>query len=200
MTRRPHGRAGRSWLHHRLDVARRAAELLELKLRSLLDEQRRLEGEARDLAARWRTQVREADEWLLRTVLAGGGRAVRLAAPAGPGDVVLGWDTVMGVRIPTSARYRPPPAAEAEVDTVAAVVPAREAYRRALATGVRHAAALAAARAVAREVATTRRRLRALDERWLPRLRAELHALELELEELERMEDGTRRRADGRTR
>jgi vacuolar-type H+-ATPase subunit D/Vma8 len=60
---------------------------------------------------------------------------------------------------------------------------------------VRYAAALAATRTVAREVATTRRRLRALNEHWLPRLRAELHALELTLEELERAEDGIRRRA-----
>lgn len=195
MTRPPHGRAGRSWLRHRLEIASRAAELLELELRGLLDEQRRLQQESRELATRWRADVRDADEWMLRTVLTGGERAVRLATPAAPGDVVLGWDTVMGVRIPASARYRPPAPAETDVDTVAAVVVAREAYRRALATGVRHAVALAACRAVAREVTTTRHRLRALDERRLPRLRAELHALELDLEELERAEDGTRRRA-----
>lgn len=198
MTRLPHGRAGRSWLRHRIDVAGRAAELLELKLRNLVVEQRKFQEESRVLAAQWRTHVRDADDWLLRTTLAGGQRAVRLAAPDAPGEVVLGWDTLMGIRIPASAHYRPPPPAETEVDTVAAVVLAREAYRHALSTGVRHAAALAATLAVAREVATTRRRLRALDDRWLPRLRGELHALELDLEELERAEAGTRRRAGRR--
>lgn len=195
MTRTPPGRAGRGWLRHRLEVAGRATELLELKVRALLDEQRRLADESRVLAERWRAQVRDADEWLLRTVLAGGRRAVRLAAPAAPGDATVGWATSMGVRYPDTAHYRPPPGTEAEVDTVASVVRAREAYRLALETAVQHAAALAATRAVAREVATSRRRLRALQERRLPDLRAELHALELDLEEHERAEDGTRRRA-----
>lgn len=60
---------------------------------------------------------------------------------------------------------------------------------------MRFAAALAAARTLGREIDTTRRLLRALDDRWLPRLRAELHALELDLEEHERAEDRVRRRA-----
>jgi V/A-type H+-transporting ATPase subunit D len=195
VTRTPPGRAGRGWLRHRLEVADRAAELLELKVRALLDEQRRLTDESEVLVGRWRAQVRDADEWLLRTVLAGGRRAVRLAAPAEPGDATVGWTTSMGVRYPDTASYLPPPSTEAEVDTGAAVVRAREAYRLALDTAVRHAAALGAAEAVAREVATSRRRLRALHERRLPDLRAELHALELDLEERERAEDGDRRRA-----
>jgi V/A-type H+-transporting ATPase subunit D len=169
--------------------------MLEMKLRGLLDEQRRLDEGSHRLATEWRTQVRDADGWFLQAVLAGGQRAVRLAAPAAHCDVGVSWDTVMGIRVPTSADYRPPPPAETEVDTVAAVALAREAYRLALSTGVRHAAALAATRTVAREVVTTRRRLRALNDHWLPRLQAELHALELTLEELERAEDGIRRRA-----
>jgi len=103
----------------------------------------------------------------------------------------------MGVRHPAHARYDAPgpDPADDHVDTGTAVVNARLAYGHAVEAGVRHAAALAATDAVAQEIATTRRRLRALHQRWLPRLAAELDAITLELEERERAEDVLRRRA-----
>jgi V/A-type H+-transporting ATPase subunit D len=197
MTRTPAGRAGRNWLRHRIGLAQRAAELLELKLHGLLEEQRRLQQVADQVAIRWRSTVREAEEWALRAALAGGRRSLRLATPPRPGAVTITWATTMGVRHPARARYDAPEPdpADGHVDTGTAVVHARQGYRDAVAAGVRHAAALAATDAVAREIATTRRRLRALNQRWLPRLDAELAAITLELEERERAEDALRRRA-----
>ncbi|HEX6472336.1 MAG TPA: V-type ATP synthase subunit D, partial [Streptosporangiaceae bacterium] len=69
----------------------------------------------------------------------------------------------------------------------------REAGRAALAAACAHAAAAAAARTVDDEVAATRRRVRAIRNRWLPRLAAALADIELGLEEQER-EDGARLR------
>src|SRR5680860_1552308 len=52
----------------------------------------------------------------------------------------------------------------------AAIVPATVAYKKALVAGVRAAAADEALRRVEAEIASTRRRVRALDRRWLPQL------------------------------
>ena len=73
----------------------------------------------------------------------------------------------------------------------AAIAPAAAAFRRALVAGVRTAAAQEAVRRLDAEIAVTRRRLRALEKRWLPRLRDELGRLELALEQAEQ-EDASR--------
>jgi V/A-type H+-transporting ATPase subunit D len=67
------------------------------------------------------------------------------------------------------------------------------AFEAALAAGVRSAAAEEAVRRVESEVAVTRRRLRALDKRWLPWLEQSLAELELSLEQAEQ-EEGARLR------
>jgi V/A-type H+-transporting ATPase subunit D len=67
-----------------------------------------------------------------------------------------------------------------------ATVAAATSYRRALETGVAHAAALAAQRAVEAELAATRQRLRAVSDRWIPRLETAMAGLAVELEESER--------------
>jgi V/A-type H+/Na+-transporting ATPase subunit D len=101
----------------------------------------------------------------------------------------------MGVRHPDGADYAAPPPDESAVDTGTAVVLAREAYLVAAATGAEVAAAVRATRAVAAEADRTRRRLRALDRRAVPRLRAALDRLELDLEEREQAEHTARRGA-----
>ena len=116
-----------------------------------------------------------------------------LATPAGLGELTVSWAATMGVRRPDEAVYRPPPSDPAQVDSCTAVGQARQAFRRAAATGAQVAAAAEAARAVAAEVAVTRRRLRALDRRALPRLEAELARLELDLEERDHDEHTARR-------
>ena len=195
----PPGRAGRMWLRHRIDTATRARATLEMKLNRLQDEHERLDRDVRQLTAQWRGEVECAEEWLLRALLQGGRHGVDLASPGLQGEVVVGWTSTMGVRHPGEAEYRPPAAESAQVDTGTAVGHARSAYRTAALTGVRLAAASDAARAVAAEVAATRRRLRALDRRALPRLSASLARLELDLEERDHAEHAARRVVLGRS-
>ena len=100
----------------------------------------------------------------------------------------------MGVSYPSGAAVRPP-VAEPDESTPdsSALVLARRAYLHALTMGAEHAAASAALEAVHVEVATTRRRLRALQKRWTPRLEQAQRVLAEALEEAER-EDGVRMR------
>lgn len=75
----------------------------------------------------------------------------------------------------------------------AAVAPAVTAFHGALLAGARAAAADEAVRRLDAEIALTRRRMRALDKRWLPWLRDTLATLELSLEQTEQ-EDSMRLR------
>jgi V/A-type H+-transporting ATPase subunit D len=197
MIRVPPGRAGRSWLTNRLTTATRATELLDHKLRSLQQQQRRLHQRALATREQWQRVVHEADAWLLRAVLAGGQRSLRLATPTEKATVEITWTTTMGVRYPADAACRSPDPSPArgELDTGTAVLNARNAHREALQAAVRHAAALAAVRAVEAEITTTRRRVRALNQRWIPQLQQALWRLELTLEEQERQDRLARRNA-----
>jgi V/A-type H+-transporting ATPase subunit D len=65
---------------------------------------------------------------------------------------------------------------------------------------VRHAAATAAASTVDAEVTATRQRLRAIEDRWIPRLHAALAEVELALDELEHADGVRLRRAAATTR
>ena len=97
------------------------------------------------------------------------------------------WQTTMGVSHPARAQCRLPVALQDSTlgpATRAAVT----AHRRALEAAVEHAATLAALRAVDAELSVTRRRLRAVTDRWIPRLESAHAALLLSLEETERAE------------
>lgn len=190
----PAGRAGRVWLQRRVAVARRGAALLDLKLRILGREEQRFALRSQRTGAEWDQACRAAETWLLRGALLSGERAIRLSDDVPAADVSVRWTTTMGVRHPIEATVRRPdrPAGLAVPDN-AALVAAVAAYEAALSAGVAHAAATAALRAVQAEVRTTRRRSRALEERWVPRLDAALRELALALEEQEH-DDGVRRR------
>ncbi|MFC0530522.1 V-type ATP synthase subunit D [Phytohabitans kaempferiae] len=186
--RAPPGRAGRLWLLHRLEAGRHAADLLDRKLRILLREQERLRRQAQDTDNAWQAAWRAADTWGLRTALLGGRRQLRLAASP-PTEVNITWQTVMGLSYPAAATCR---AAAAPADPAgsgtAATVEAAGAYREALEAAVTHAAAAAAYRVISAEVTATRRRRRALTQRWIPRLEEALRDLNQRLEEAERAE------------
>jgi vacuolar-type H+-ATPase subunit D/Vma8 len=77
----------------------------------------------------------------------------------------------------------------------AALVDATAAHRRALEAAVEHAVASTAARAIDAEVAATQRRLRGVQNRWIPRLAAAADALRLSLDEAELAEQIRLRRA-----
>ena len=180
----PPGRAGRLWLERRLAIARRGADLLDRKLRIL---QREL-AETRDSAARtareWTRSCAEAEEWLLRSALLEGQRGSRLAAPGELAEVQISYTMTMGVRHPAGGAYSPP---RTPVPWAApAAAEARRACAAALEAAVRHAAAASALRILDAETTTTRQRLHAIRDRWIPRLEEARAELELTFDELER--------------
>ncbi|MDP2775112.1 MAG: V-type ATP synthase subunit D [Nocardioides sp.] len=195
----PPGRAGRLWLQHRLTTAQQGADLLDHKLRVLRTEREQLALAHERTAAVWEATSREAAVWLLRGVLVGGERAVRLSCDQAAADVQILWERQMGVRYPAEATCAlPEPGADSPPTSTAAMVTVRECHRRALEAAVQHAAVEAAGRVLEAEERATRRRLRAIEERWIPRLRQALAEVQLKLEEEEHA-DGVRLRwASGR--
>ncbi len=180
----PPGRAGRLWLQHRLSTAQHGADLLDHKLGILRAEREHLALERDRMAAGWESASREADNWLLRAVLLGGQRSVRLAGAPAPADVQILWEQSMGVRYPTEATCTvPDPAPDAPPPSNAALVTARDCYRRAVQAAVRQAALETAVRVLEAQETATRRRLRAIEDRWIPRLQQALTELQFKLEE-----------------
>jgi V/A-type H+-transporting ATPase subunit D len=185
----PSGRAGRLWLLARIRTGRLATDLLDRKLRILRTEQERFSLLAERTGALWHESWRRADEWGVRGAMLGGKRELRLAAVAEPADVTVAWAGVMGVRYPVEATCHLPEASDADRGPgTTALVEAAAAYRAAIQTAASHAAATAACRTVDAEVTATRRRLRAIADRWVPRLETALRELSSQLEETERAE------------
>jgi V/A-type H+-transporting ATPase subunit D len=191
----PPGRAGRLWLRGRLATAERALDLLDRKLRILRRERERLDLLAGRTGEELERTCGEAQTWLLRAGLVGGQRDLRLAGGGPPAEVRIAWRDTMGVHYPAEASVSLPDPVPPPPACTAALTPAAAAYRAALAAAVSHAAATAAARLVAGEVAATRRRLRGIQDRWIPRLRTALADLELSLDELEQTDNARLRRA-----
>ena len=185
----PPGRAGRLWLRHRLGVAGHGAVLLDRKLRILHTRVGECRQRAERTAKEWESACHDADVWLLRGELLGGQRAVRFASTGRPADVEVTWEWLMGVRVPDQATCVIGPRTETPpLPDNTAIVLAMNAYRDAVAAAVRHAVAAAALRVVQAEELSTRRRLRAVTERWIPLLEGALSDLELALEEQDRTE------------
>lgn len=178
----PPGRAGRIWLRRRLEVARRGAELLDRKLRVIRGELDRLhDAEAAAIAA-WDQASADAERWLLRASLLGGQRAIRVAADGRLADVTVSYGTVMGVRYPSSTSCVIPEARTWDTPVIAA---ARQAHAAALAAAARAAAAAEAVRLAEAEARATGYRLRAVKDRWIPRLEQALTEVTLAIEEQE---------------
>lgn len=188
----PPGRAGRLWLVQRLRLAHRATDLLDRKLRLLAAELERLRPRAEATRSEWEASYADAQRWLLRAVLLGGERAVALSPTAGQADVHVSYTVTMGARHPAAAHCVTGQPSGWEGPAVAA---ARAAHCAALDAAVQHAAAAAALAAVEAEVAITRYRLRAIRDRWVPRLQQALAQVEFSLEEQERADAVRLRRA-----
>ena len=189
----PPGRAGRLWLTRRLAVARRGADLLDRKLQVLQRELDRRRGSAASAAAEWQSRHADADSRLLRAALLGGERAIRLAAAGTFAEVTISHAATMGVRYPADATCATPPPAGRDGPALAA---AREAHRAALTAAVRHAAAAEALRVLEAETVVTRYRLRAVRDRWIPRLERALAEVTFAIEELERADAARLRLAE----
>ena len=192
MSRRLHvppGRAGQLWLVHRRQVARRAVDLLDQKLRVLRSERvRRSLVEERTRAA-WEAAVRDADIWQRRLAQLGGQRSLRLGAARQPAEVRVRWEQVVGVRYPAFAELRLPEEVEGTGAGGSASGVLLETRRRmavAATAAAQQAAALAALRTLEAQETATRRRLRSIRTRYLPFLEATLRDVEVALEEDER--------------
>jgi V/A-type H+-transporting ATPase subunit D len=187
----PPGRAGRPWLLERIATATHGADLLREKQQLLSRERRRLVQYREEAARAWAETTAEVDCWSTRADALGGTAALRLvgAAKAGQAEVSISWRSTMGVLHPDEARVVTPSLSGWDMAAVnAAVAPTAESARRALEAGARHAVAESALRAVEAELISTRRRLRAIEHHRLPRLEGQLHALLLQLDEVEREE------------
>ncbi|HEY7101456.1 MAG TPA: V-type ATP synthase subunit D [Mycobacteriales bacterium] len=196
----PPGRAGRLWLDRRIGVARRAADVLDRRLRILAAHQARLEVDASRAEVAWRSRHAEAETWLLRAAVLAHRRGIRTAAADRPeAGIELGREVVAGVTFPVLVRFTVgEPTPSAAPAATAAADPAARACAAALEAAVRYALTDAAARAVRVEAEQTRVRRRAVADRWLPRLQDRLHTLNAELDEQERAEATSRRRGLGR--
>jgi V/A-type H+/Na+-transporting ATPase subunit D len=190
----PPGRAGRLWLVQRLDTARHGADLLDRKLRILEAELARRQAAAARTAAHWDQCQADAQAWLLRAALSGGERAIRLADDGQAADVTISYESTMGLRYPGQARCSRAAATTGDGPVVAGV---RQAHLSALIAAAGHAAAARAVRIVGDEVETTRYRVRAIQDRWIPGLEQALAGVTFTLEELERA-DAARLRLAGR--
>lgn len=182
----PPGRAGLTWLVRRRDVATRGGDLLERKLRILLAEEQDYTLKTERTAAEWVDSVAELERWMLCSAVLSGERGARLASDGAAGEVEVTWTLTMGVRYPSSATWWAPegPAGAFPPDN-SALVQARPAAQRAVRAGVEHAVAVTALDAVRAEIATTRRQLRALRERWIPRLESAHSGLVVTLDDQE---------------
>lgn len=202
MARTPPGRAGRMWLRRRLATAQRGREQLDRKLHILIPELQRRRLQAEQWHRQWANACQAADTWLLRATLLGGQDALRRATSPQLTEIDVTWTTAMGLRYPADARLADTGLADhtarataqpAAVAGNAAIPTAITAFQAALLAGIGTAAAEEAVRRVETEIAVTRRRLRALERRWLPWLQEALGQLELSLEQAEQ-EDGMRLR------
>ncbi len=192
----PPGRAGRIWLVRRLDTARRGADLLDRKLRILQGELTLWQATAEETAVAWDRSQADAQAWLLRAALLGGERAIRLADDGQAAQVTISYETTMGIRYPSQATCSSPSASTWDGPVMAR---ARRSHRAALAAAAQHASAAAAVRVIDDEVRATRYRLRAVQDRWIPRLEQALAEVTFTLEEQERADAARLRLAAGRT-
>ncbi|MET7425928.1 V-type ATP synthase subunit D [Dactylosporangium sp. NPDC005555] len=192
----PAGRSGVLWLRHRLNVARRGGTVLRQKLTMLAGEQERLRHAHAASAGALRAADLAARTWLARAVLLNGADALDAACDVPPVSVTARWSMVMGVRYAEAPSVDlPPPQPQRAPAGGAAIIEAAAAYREAALAAARHAAAGAALRTVEAELATTRRRVRAIERHWVPRLESALATVSLQLAELEAGDAAGRRAA-----
>jgi len=185
----PPGRAGRTWLIARLEVAQRGAELLDRKRQVLLGEQARIRAEADRARQDWNEAAARVETWSSRAgIIDGAARLELLARHARDrASLELSWLNFMGARIPhTDAVDVPePPAVSALGGSSAAVLLARASCEAARAA-TRFAIAERAESELSAELGRAARRLRALRERWIPQHEQALAALDLALDEGQR--------------
>ncbi|MCC3279552.1 V-type ATP synthase subunit D [Arthrobacter sp. zg-Y40] len=176
-------RAERAEVQRRLATARRGAELLDRKQRIL---QRSIDGLAERADAErlaWEELAREAAVWLRRTTALDGADRLAEAAPSDTALATVRWGGAMGISYPEDASCTVPAAPPAGGSSALAYAAA--AHRTALEAAVAAAASQRALLLVSEELAATRTRQRAVENRWIPRLEEQLTAIERRIAEQE---------------
>lgn len=192
----PPGRTARPWLRDRLATAHRGIDVLEEKTHALVQEHRRLAQHVDDTRRAWEARWREADRWFERAAVIGGSQQFELARGAlgATADARVAWRSMMGVTYPAQVDVAVPATDDvATLGRSSALTDAAAAYREAVVAGLDHAAATRALELIEAELATSRRRLRALEHRWVPQLEQAAHDVDVALAEAER-EDMVRAR------
>ncbi len=170
----------------------------------MLDEKRRAllrleqgESERLDAARReWQQAARAAAEWLDRGAALSGRARLRLALDHTPVTAAarVTRRNALGVVYATDCEIEAGPAVDvAALGGSAALASAARAHREALLAAARYAVARDAHDRIARELALTARRARAVERRFIPQHEAARTALGLALDESER-EDAARTR------
>lgn len=192
----PPTRTTRISLQRRLATASRAIGVLEEKAHALTREHRRLRHQVDETRQVWASAGRDADGWFVRAAVIGGLNQLELAAAqlGAPAQARVTWRSIMGVTYPSEAHLEfGPVMALGSVARTGALDEAATAHRHAVEAALDHAAATRALALVEAELGVTRRRLRALENRWVPHLREGLHDVELALAATEQ-EDAVRAR------
>lgn len=188
----PPGRAGRPWLEHRLEVARRGAELLDDKLRGLLRERARVAPEAKAARMRWEQLAQEADLWSTRAAVLSADPRAEPISPGARADAIVRWHQVLGVPCPAAVEVRLSSSA-APGGASAAMIQSIQAHRTAVEAAARAAVLQRALELLDAAIHATALRRNAIEHRWIPAHEEALLTLTSTLDELER-EDGTRAR------
>lgn len=180
--------ADRLRLLREIALARRAVDLLHNKEEALERERVRLRGHAARAAERWEQAWVDAAVAATRARMLGAGPEIdRFAGRAsGAATVTPEWSRSMGIEYPGAVTCEPVRAEP--LGSTAAMLGAASAARAAVLAAAEAAAADEAVRRLDRELASTRRRRRAVDEHRLPMLESKVHELELRLDELDREE------------
>ncbi len=179
------GRAGKVRIERRLVTARHGARLLDRKQHILSDELERLQLRAELARGEWEQLATEAAAWLRRAAALDGSRQLEAAVPSDPAEVRMRWGSAMGVMYPEDPQCSLPAAARSGGSSALSYTAA--VHRSALEAGVRYAAVQRAELLLAAELAGTRTRQRAVENRWIPRLENELLEIrrQLDAQELE---------------
>ena len=180
------GRAARAEVERRLETARRGAELLDRKQKILRIAIGNRAARAQESRRRWEEAARAALPWLGRTLALDGLGRVHTAVPVTFAQARIEWGGSMGISFPEGATVSLPAEPPSAGSSALAFAAAR--HREALAAAVVHAADARALLLITRELADTRTRQRAVENRWIPRLEDELARIlrslaEQELEE-----------------
>ena len=185
----PPGRAGRTWLLRRLDVAQRGAELLDRKRQVLLAEQARVRAQAEQARRDWLDAAAQVEVWTERAGLVDGELRLELLArhARDRASFELSWRNLMGAQVPRAEAIdipEPPPLSALGASS-AAVLLAR-ACSEATRAAVLYAIADRADAELSAAHGRAARRLRALRDRWIPQHEQALAAVDLALDEAQR--------------